>query len=65
MYTILGLGDLQVRQLYDVFTELDADDSGSVDIDEFFGGFSFTFQTPLIKRFFEACPQCVPCTRRF
>jgi len=49
---VLGLDDWEVKQLHNVFRQIDADDSGNLSIKEFYDYFAFSFVTPLAVRYF-------------
>ena len=39
---VMNLGDHQLYQLYETFKEIDADGSGTLNMEEFFNHFNFT-----------------------
>jgi len=49
----LDISDFALKILRDLFHIVDTNDSNSVDIDEFFCFFQFSYVTPMLARFFE------------
>eukprot|EP00939_MAST-03C_sp_MAST-3C-sp1_P001181 g1181.t1 len=49
----LEITDYALKILVELFDIVDLDCSGDIDVDEFFGFFSFSYVTPLLARYFE------------